>query len=231
MAVGGWQDFDLLRQRREQLGLEPLQPAAGPGLVWRGGLIGAGLLAAGLAGWLGLLAYGRVLAAQQQALQPVAEEHQRFQAQLAELRQSNEQLGTANQALADAILSIPSGALLLGDLAAFTPASLQLTLAKQEGDLLLLNGLAAHPDALRTINALQLELENSALFKPGQVQLVKVAATPQAQDNTTAAGLYFEFKVAMAPAATKANLPRLLALGATGLRRRLAVLQQEGLLK
>jgi len=236
LVAGAWQDFDLLRRRREQLGIEPLQPVAGPGLLWRGALIGTGLLAAGIGGWLGLFAYEKLLAGQEEALQPVAAAHQGYQAQLAERAQSNEQLAKANQALADAILSIPSGALLLGDLAVSTPAAVQLTLAKQEGTQLQLNGVAAEPDALRTINAFQLLLERSPLFQPQQVQLVKVTAMPQGQTQAgqpeqAAPGLFFEITAALAPAATKANLPRLEALGATGLRRRLAVIQEEGLLQ
>ena len=236
MVAAAWQEFDLLRRRREQLGIEPLPPLAGPGLLWRGGLIGAGLLTAGLGGWLGLFAYEKLLAGQEDALQPVAVMHQGYQARLAENAQSNEQLAQANQAIADAILSIPSGALLLGDLAASTPAAVQLTLAKQQGTQLQLNGLAPAPDALRTINALQLLLERSPLFQPQQVQLVKVTAMPQGQTQAgqpeqAAPGLTFEMTAALAPAATKANLPRLEALGATGLRRRLAVLQEEGLLQ
>lgn len=233
MVAGAWQNFDLLRRRRELLGIEPLQPVAGPGLLWRGSLIGAGLLAAGLGGWLGLFAYGRLLAGQEQSLQGVAADHQRYQAQLTERAQSNEQLAKANQSLANAILSIPSGALLLGDLAASTPASVQLNLAKQDGTQLLLNGVASEPDALRTINALQLLLERSPIFQRQQVELVKVTAVPQGQTQAgqAAPGLFFEITAALAPAATKANLPRLEALGATGLRRRLAFLQAEGLLQ
>lgn len=182
---------------------------------------------------MALYTYARVLESQEQALQPVAAEHQRLQAQLAERTQSNKALETANQALANAILAIPSGALLLGDLANSIPVTVQLTLARLEGSQLLLNGVAAQPHALRTITAFQLVLERLPLFQPQQVQLIKLIAAPQAQaaDGQQTPGLTFEMKAALEPAGTKNNLARLQALGATGLRRRLAVLQEEGLLQ
>jgi len=228
-----WQDFDLLHRRRELLGIQPLQPVASPGALWRARLIGLGLVAAGLGGWLALYTYARVLERQEQALQPVAAEHQRLQAQLAERSQSNQALEKSNQAFADAILAIPSAALLLGDLANSIPVAVQLTLARLEGSQLQLNGVAAQPHALRTITAFQLVLERSPLFQPQQVQLIKLIAAPQGQatDGQQAPGLTFEMKAVLEPAGTKNNLSRLQALGAVGLRRRLAVLQEEGLLQ
>lgn len=196
-------------------------------------MIGLALFAAGLSVSLGLFLYTKVLEKQEQALQPVADEYQRLQAEQQQLSQSNKSLAKANQAFADAILAIPSAALLLGDLADLIPLAVQLTLVKLEGRQLQLEGVAAEPMALRTVTAFQLSLERSPLFQPQQVQLIKLISSPQvkAPDGQQAQGLTFEMKAALEPAANKNNLLRLEALGAAGLRRRLAVLQEEGLLQ
>lgn len=242
MTVGAWQDFDLLHRRRLELGIETLTPASTQGLLWRGFLIGIALFGSGSLGWAGLLTWARMLEGRQQALQPVAAQHQQFETRLGEVRQQLDQLGKSNQALADAILAIPSGALLLADLATMTPLAIQLTAAKQEGSKLSLTGLAVQPDGLRAINALQLALENLALPAPDQVQLVKVqeqqvqpaqpgGAQPSPPQLLPQVLLSFEIKAALAQAGTKANLPRLQAVGGSGLLSRLQVLQAEGLLR
>ena len=235
LTAEAWQDFDLLRRRRQELGVEALAPAAGQGLLWRGGLIGAAIVCLGAAGWLGIFAWVRLLEGREQALQPVAAQHQEFEARLQALGQQREQLAKANQALANGILSIPSGSLLLADLASFTPSSVQLSSVKQEGGQLILNGLAAQPDGLRAINALQLGFEQSGLFVPDQVQLVKVQEQ-QAQQAPQADGppqsvLRFELKATLDQVGGEAQLGRLQALGSPGLLRRLRLLQAEGLLQ
>ena len=153
LVAGAWQDFDLLRRRRQEQGIEALTPAPSRGLLWRGSLIGACLVGVGALGWLGLFAWVQVLATREQALLPVAAQHQQFEARLSNVRQQLEQLSKANQALADGILSIPSGALLLSDLAALIPATVQLTSVKQEGGQFTLSGQASQPNALRAITA------------------------------------------------------------------------------
>ena len=231
MAAGAWQDFDLLRRRREELGIEALTPAAGQGLLWRGGLIAAALVALGALGWLGIFAWVRVLESRELALKGVADQHQQFEAGLQAVRQQLGQLTKANQALAAGILSIPSGSLLLADLASLTPGSVQLASVKQEGGQLTLNGSAAQPNGLRAINAFQLGLEQSVLFSSDQVQLVKVQEQQAQPAAASQQVLSFELKATLDQAGTKAQLGRLQALGSPGLLRRLRQLQLEGLLQ
>ena len=231
MAAGAWQDFDLLRRRRQELGIEALTPAAGQGVLWRGGLIAAALVALGALGWLGIFAWVRVLESRELALQPVAAKHQQFEARLQAVRQQLGQLTKANQALAAGILSIPSGSLLLADLASLTPGSVQLASVKQEGGQLTLNGSAAQPNGLRAINAFQLGLEQSVLFSSDQVQLVKVQEQQAQPAAASQQVLSFELKATLDQAGTKAQLGRLQALGSPGLLRRLRQLQLEGLLQ
>ena len=231
MAAGAWQDFDLLRRRRQELGIEALTPAAGHGLLWRGGLIAAALVALGALGWLGIFAWVRVLESRELALQPVAAKHQQFEARLQAIGQQLGQFTKANQALAAGILSIPSGSLLLADLASLTPGSVQLASVKQEGGQLILNGSAAQPNGLRAINAFQLGLEQSVLFSSDQVQLVKVQEQQAQPAAASQQVLSFELKATLDQAGTKAQLGRLQALGSPGLLRRLRQLQLEGLLQ
>ena len=231
MAAAAWQDFDLLRRRRQELGIEALTPAAGQGLLWRGGLIAAALVALGALGWLGIFAWVRLLESRELALQPVAAKHQQFEARLQAVRQQLGQLTKANQALAAGILSIPSGSLLLADLASLTPGSVQLASVKQEGGQLTLNGSAAQPNGLRAINAFQLGLEQSVLFSSDQVQLVKVQEQQAQPAAASQQVLSFELKATLDQAGTKAQLGRLQALGSPGLLRRLRQLQLEGLLQ
>ena len=231
MAAGAWQDFDLLRRRREELGIEALTPAAGQGLLWRGGLIAAALVALGALGWLGIFAWVRVLESRELALKGVADQHQQFEARLQAVRQQLGQLTKANQALAAGILSIPSGSLLLADLASLTPGSVQLASVKQEGGQLTLNGSAAQPNGLRAINAFQLGLEQSVLFSSDQVQLVKVQEQQAQPAAASQQVLSFELKATLDQAGTKAQLGRQQALGSPGLLRRLRQLQLEGLLQ
>ena len=231
MAAGAWQDFDLLRRRRQELGIEALTPAAGQGVLWRGGLIAAALVALGALGWLGIFAWVRVLESRELALQPVAARHKQFEARLQAIGQQLGQLTKANQALAAGILSIPSGSLLLADLASLTPGSVQLAYVKQEGGQLTLNGSAAQPNGLRAINAFQLGLEQSVLFSSDQVQLVKVQEQQAQPAAASQQVLSFELKATLDQAGTKAQLGRLQALGSPGLLRRLRQLQLEGLLQ
>lgn len=239
LDAGAWQEFDLLRRRRQEQGIGALTPVSGRGLLWRGSLIGAALVGVGALGWLGLFAMVQVLATREKALLPVAAQHQQFEARLLDLRQQLEQLSKANQAFADGVLSIPSGALLLSDLAALTPATVELTSAKQEGGQLIFSGQAAQPNGLRAINAFQLALERSPLFATDQVQLVKVQEQQgqQQQQGQQAPAmppqvvLSFEIKAGLAQVSSQAKLSRLQALAPTGLLRRLQTLQAEGLLR
>lgn len=239
MSAGSWQSFDLLRRRRQELGLEAVKPASSKDLLLRGGLLAAALVSLAALIWLGTLFYARWLQSREDSLQPIGAQHQQLQSQLVSLDQEIARRTSANQALADAIASVASSSVLLGELALLTPAEVQLLTTVQQGQQLSLTGAAAPPNGLRAINALQLQLEGSPLFVPAQVQVVKILEQAGAQTpGTTAAagpaaagGLSFELKASIAPAARRANLALLQARGATGLLRRLQVLQQEGLLR
>lgn len=237
VSAGSWQSFDLLRRRRQELGLEAVKPASSKDLLLRGSLIAAALVALASVIWLSTLFYARWLQAREDSLQPIGAQHQQLQSQLASLEQELASRSSANQALADAIASVASSSVLLAELAQLTPAEVQLLTVVQQAQQLTLTGTAVPPNSLRAINALQLELEGSPLFVRTGVQVIKIQEQAGGQTAAAAvagpgaAGLSFELKADMAPAARRANLALLQARGATGLYRRLQVLQQEGLLR
>jgi Tfp pilus assembly protein PilN len=237
VTAGSWQSFDLLRRRRQELGLETVTPTSSKELLARGGLIAAGLVALAVVIWGGTFAYARWLLGREDSLRPAGAQHQAYTSQLATLRQQLDTRTKANQALADAIVALPASSVLLAELARLMPADAQLNTAKQEGQQLSLAGFVTATNGLRAINALQLQLEGSPLFSRGGVQVIKITeqAAAQSPGQGSAAGaipgLTFEIKADFAPSARRSNLPLLQTNGATGLLRRLQVLQQEGLLQ
>ena len=73
VSAGSWQSFDLLRRRREELGLETVKPASSRELLLRGGLIAASLV--GLAGVIlaGCFVYGGWLQGREDSRKPVGD--------------------------------------------------------------------------------------------------------------------------------------------------------------
>ncbi len=183
----------------------------------------------GLVAWLGTLVYLRWLQAREDALQPVGALHQAYQTQLQGLLKEVDTMTKANQNLASAIAAIPSSSLFLTELAQLTPSDVQLSTASQQGNQLTLSGLAMPPHALRSINAMQLSLENAPLFLRDRVEVAKILEQG-AQPGRATTGLSFELKASFAPVIAKVTLPRLQAQGSLGLLRRLRLLDQEGLL-
>lgn len=237
LASGAWHDIDLLRLRRQELGLELVRPVPTRDLLVRGGLIATGLVLSGGLILLGGLLYGQWLQRREQALQPVAQQYQELQSRLTTLRGQLNSLIKANQRLAGGVVSMASSSVVLAELSAVTPRDVQLRFVQQQGNQLVLKGDAPQPNALRLINAIQLELEESALFQADQVQLVKVLEKVSAQQSSgssvaVVAPLSLEFELA-APFATLSARQRLDLLrryGASGLLRRFESVAREGLL-
>jgi type IV pilus assembly protein PilN len=230
--------LDLLRQRREELGLEPLSGALAErrGLVRRGVLIGGGLLAAvGLATALVFL--------QRQFLKAQMGPLLQYEAQAADLRTRLESrkakvdgIVASNRKLADALTNVRTSSALLADLQLRTPEGVQLRSAEARESGLVVKGQARDPKAFSRINALQLELQRSPLLEPGGVNLTKVERVPEKGNNAPAGVITGPDPVAFdmgGPFATLAparQLDLLQSLGSNGMARRLQLLQREGLL-
>jgi type IV pilus assembly protein PilN len=230
--------FDLLRERREQLGLlEPADAtAAARGTLLKGVVIGAALLGLtfGLAALLALRS--AMQASRLETLASVEAEVEQFESRLEAERASLTQLNTANQELVKGLVNARSGSALMRDLQQRVPQGIQLTEATEQDDGLTLKGRARDPQAFERINALQLDLARSPLVDPNKVRLVKGSRQLQAASSggqpATADMVEFELVLGFRPpipaAAEKALLEE---LGSDGLARRLALLEQEGVLQ
>lgn len=235
--------LDLLRQRRLELGLPPEAPVlADPRqLVLAGGVIGLAVAASAAGLWLFLQARqvyveGRIRELGSVPAQ-VKELEQRVQVAQAQLKQ----ISTSNEGLAKGLVAVSSGSALLTQLSEITPEGVQLSEATVSGSTpaqtLTLKGKAAEPEAFRRINAIELLLAYSPLFKPDGVKLVKATreAAPAVADPKAPPPLIppvtFDLTSQFSSLPAAAQLRELRRLGADGLARRLETLQKEGLLR
>lgn len=229
--------FDLLRDKREQLGL--LDPAEASALtrstLFKGLVIAIALVAGSVALAALLWLRASMQASQIERLSTVEAELEQLESRLAAQRTKLTRINTTNQDLVKGLVASRSGSALMRALQVSVPRGIQLTEATEDGQILSLKGLASDPQAFERINALQLDLKRSPLIDPNQVRLVKGArqtpqqraARPVASGNAVDFELRIGFRPSISPAAEKVILEE---LGSDGLARRLALLQEEGLL-
>lgn len=236
--------LDLLRERRRELGIEPLAATLSQrrGLLQRGALIGLGVagVAAGLCAVV--LLQHAVVKARMAGLVRVESEAEQLRILLGGRQQKLAATSAINRTLASALTSSRTSAALLAQLQLITPQDVQLTAVDSSGDRLTLKGLAFDPYALVRINALQLQLQRSPLFKPDDVRLTKVERQPSLSPDTPAAikarggappepgPVVFEIAAGFATLSPGDQLEQLSRLGSEGMARRLRLLRQEGLM-
>jgi type IV pilus assembly protein PilN len=232
--------FDLLREKRQELGLpEPSQASSlSRGNLVKGTVIGS--VVAGVALGVGALVTLRsvFVAREIEQLATVEAEVEQYETRLRSEKAALSQADAVNKSLVDGLLSVRSGSALLRDLQLRVPDGVQLTEARQpaDGKQLTLKGQARDPKPFESINALQLQLKRSPLVDPASVSLKKAAREqPQGQQAQPGGGgrpvtfeLALAFRPAIAPLAEKQILEQ---LGSEGLARRLTLLQKEGLLR
>ena len=228
MSSGAWLEIDLLRQRRKRYGTQ--RPAVVPvrTLLLRGALFGSVLPLILMLSCVWLWLSESRLRQRATELQPLAAEH----ALLAEKIQTEKKLleyaVQTNQAMARAMADVRSSSAVLAELQRLVPESISLDQARINGDALDLSGEVLMPDGLRTLNALILSLGQSELFELNGVTLQQATLQRSgAADATDSARLNYGMSAAFVPDASKAIRPRLAALGAVGLERRLRRLHQE----
>lgn len=224
--------LDLLRERREELGIPELPPTDTRALLLRGLAIGGAILGIVLLGCLALRWRQQLLATERERLAPVQAQSELLQKQLAKERADRLELEKSNRSLAEALVAVRSGSALLQGLVEVTPAGVQLSESKVQGEELLLKGLSSDPLAFRRINALVLELQAIPLFDPAKVVLKK--ASRQEKNDASGAGLppqvEFELSAGFRPRQSATDLKALQQLRADGMAKRLQYLQKEGLL-
>ena len=135
--------FDLLRDKREELGL--LDPAEASALtrstLFKGLLVGIALVGGSLA--LGVLLWLRssMQASQLERLSTVEAELEQLESRLGAQRNKLTQINTTNQDLVKGLVASRSGSALMRALQISVPQGIQLTAATEDGQSLNLKGL------------------------------------------------------------------------------------------
>ena len=230
MSSGAWLDIDLLRQRRERFGDQRPEILPVRTLLLRGAAIGAALPLLLVLTCVWLLFAERRLVQEANDLQPLVAEHDILQARI--LKETNKLQGLVqtNKNLASAMADVRSSSALFGVLRRLMPVAMHLDQAQVDGNQLELQGVAAQPNGLRSVNALMLSLAQSGLFQPDGIALKRAQLQAANGDQATAAisgRVTYSLAAEFATDAVKAIRPKLLSLGADGLDQRLKRLEQE----
>ena len=228
MSTGAWLEIDLLRQRRARYGIQ--RPAKIPvrTLLIKGAAFGSALPLLLLLGCGWLWFSESRLRQKADALQPLADEHDRLEVQIQTEQAVLDAAVKTNQAMARSMADVRSSSALLVELRRLIPQSISLAHARVNSGRLDLNGEALMPNGLWAVNAFMLSLAQSPLFVPDGVALqqarLKQGGGRNAEtDNRLSYGLSARF-AANAPQAIR---PQLASLGAIGLERRLRRIEQE----
>ena len=214
---------DLLRERRLELGLpvapKPLRPAQT--LLKLG--VGSGLVLVGLSlATLPWFSYREgVLQADVDQLAPVEQRVGAAQARIKSLNARTKALDQATQQIASQLVAVRSGSAFLEQLRRITPEGVRLLSVTVQASELRISGEAEAAGAFEKINALDLNLETLAAVPTQGAQVLK--ATREADGLVT-----FSIKVLIDPS-VKPTPEQLRDLGADGLARRYALLQDEGI--
>lgn len=232
--------LDLLRERRRELGIEPLAPVLADRrrLLRRGLLIGAALVGAVVCVAMGLALQQQLLRARTQPLLRYEVEAEELNRRVAERKATVDRLSATNRKLAAALTTLRTTSAVLADLQLRTPHGVQLRSVEVRGNDLVLKGQGRDPQAFRRINALQLELGRSPLLQPSGAVLGKMErVTTQGSGGSAGSPaappvmpVGFELSAPFATLPAARQLAVLRALGAEGMARRLQLLQREGLL-
>ena len=227
--------FDLLKERRGRLGEE--EPAANNPRrsLLRGTLLASALVGAAGVGWAVVASLQRSALTELERLTPVQARYDQLKNQIIIERKKTDELEKQNNKLVKALVAVSSGSALMEELRRRTPRGLQFSELIQEGNILRLRGQAKDPGAFARINALQLQLQRSRLFNPNQVSLIQARRDNGKETNPPAANVssepvQFELTAAFSQSGINGDLAKLQDLGATGLAKRLQLLQRQGVM-
>ena len=132
---------DLLRERREELGLQSL-PHVNSSLLLRRGFLLASLpvaLSISLLGFVGIRLWSVSVSADQ--LNGEHARHEQISSRLQKRRAAIKQLEAANLELVEQLLMLPVSSVLLAELSSLTPAGLQLRSIKEKEGSLTIEGI------------------------------------------------------------------------------------------
>lgn len=245
MPDGAWLELDLLRRRRQTLGLVAPKPINSRQLLLRGSAIGGGLVSLIFLTCLVLMLLNQSLMQRERELQQDVASYERYRKEALATRQLEQELKNANRELAIAIAGLRSGSALLTELSRLVPKQVQLIKVKVDGSTMNLAAASPQPLGLKRANILQLLLEESPFFASQAVNLVSAVQTQapttggsglfsrstansDQQDNSY---LAFDLTAGFSSDGLNLNRSHLLRLGSLGLARRVQLLEGEGLLK
>ena len=127
---------DLLRQRREEVGLSPKPLVSPRQLLTKGAAYGLVPLALVVLVGIGMFWREQLLQASVLALEPAASQHDMLQQENTQLEMKVLKLNQANLVLVDGLLAVRSSSALLAELAAITPQGLQMQTVKADLSLI-----------------------------------------------------------------------------------------------
>jgi type IV pilus assembly protein PilN len=231
--------LDLLRQRRESLGVDSLAVALAdrPSLLRKGALIGAAAVGTVLGALSLVFASHQVVKARMGELVQYEGEANTLRADLQARQARVQALLATNRRLADALTSVRTTSALLSELQLRTPEGVQLLSAAAGESALVIRGRADDPLAFARINAMQLDLKRSPFLIGDRVVIDKLerqneATTPE--DPRRRRGLpppvVFSITAPFARLQPQEQLNLMKRLGAEGMARRLQLVQSEGLM-
>ena len=227
--------FDLLKERRGRLGEEEPGASNPRRSLVKGALLASALVGATGAGWAVVASLQRSALTELERLTPVQARYDQLKNQIIIERKKTDELEKQNNKLVKALVAVSSGSALMEELRRRTPRGLQFSELIQEGNSLRLRGQAKDPGAFARINALQLQLQRSRLFNPNQVSLIQARRDNGKEANPPAANVssepvQFELTAAFSQAGINGDLTNLRELGATGMAKRLQMLQRQGVM-
>ncbi|MFI0403282.1 MAG: PilN domain-containing protein [Cyanobium sp.] len=249
LPVGGvTPPLDLLRERREELELEPLSGLLVQrpvllrrGLIWGGLVVGANL---GLCGVLVL--WQQMLKARMAELETYEVQVQQLSQELMGHRAALKAVKEGNDQLVKRLTDVRSSSALLADLQQRVPEGVQLSKVQMEGtDGIKVEGLARDPVAFGRVNALELVLRQSPLLAATEVKLgkatreapkaVQVKEVPGSTGNPAdklelPSAVTFQLAAKLTPLDASRLVHVMEGLKAEGMVRRLQVLERGGLL-
>ncbi len=219
---------DLLRQRREELGLSPKPLVSPRQLLTKGAAYGLVPLAVVLLVGAGLFWRQQQLQASVLELQPDANLHDSLLQGNIKLQGQVLKLNQANKSLVDGLLAVRSSSAFLTALAALTPQGVQLQTARADSGTFSLKGQAQAPAAFERINILQLAMAESLFFKkPVRLKKAQQEQASSAKEQIEVVG--FELIADFDNSKAQKGFP-LQQLGALGMAARVEAIKQLGLL-
>ena len=226
LTSGEWLELDLLRRRREELGLLELSNLPVARLLRQGSVVGGSVVLVALLLLVVVIVQWRLTAQRRNQLEPSALEHDGL---VRQRDQSSAELASTealNRAIAEAVSGVRSGSALLTELQRLAPKAIRFQLVRSKGNTLELEGVVLEPFAVQTLNAFQLRLDRSSFFEPDGFALERVDRA----SNEGTPSLNFRFSGNFADDAIRSTRSRLAELGTPGLLVRMKRLDQEGLL-